>query len=78
MTVSVRPNSIMQAAAFHGHERITIERIAMADVANIELLRRYEEEYRGLVDGEFGLATLPQNFARFARGELLKPVLALD
>jgi hypothetical protein len=30
------------------------------------------------VDGQFGLPTLPENFARFARGELIKPVLALD
>jgi len=45
---------------------------------NIELLRRYKEEYRVLVDGEFGLAALPENFARFAQGELIKPVLALD
>src|SRR5262249_3247421 len=42
---------------------------------NIDLLRRYKEEYRVLVDGEFGL---PGNFARFAGGELIKPVLALD
>jgi threonine dehydrogenase-like Zn-dependent dehydrogenase len=45
---------------------------------NIELLRRYKDEYRVLVDGEFGLPDLPQNFARFAGGELIKPVLALD
>jgi threonine dehydrogenase-like Zn-dependent dehydrogenase len=45
---------------------------------NIELLRRHKEEYRILVDGEFGLATLPENFALFAQGELIKPVLALD
>lgn len=45
---------------------------------NIELLRRYKGEYRRLVDGEFALATLPQNFAAFARGETIKPVLALD
>ncbi len=45
---------------------------------NIELLRRYKAEYRVLVDGEFGLAALPENFARFAQGELIKPVLALD
>ena len=45
---------------------------------NIELLRRYKDEYRVLVDGEFGLPELPQNFARFAGGELIKPVLALD
>jgi threonine dehydrogenase-like Zn-dependent dehydrogenase len=44
---------------------------------NIELLRRCKEEYRVLVDGEFGLAKLPENFARFAQGELIKPVLAL-
>lgn len=45
---------------------------------NIALLRRYKDEYRVLVDGEFGLSGLPENFARFARGELIKPVLALD
>jgi len=44
---------------------------------NIDLLRRYKEEYRVLVDGEFGLSALPENFARFARGETIKPVLAL-
>jgi hypothetical protein len=45
---------------------------------NVALLRQYKDEYRVLVDGEFGLSTLPENFARFARGELIKPVLALD
>lgn len=44
---------------------------------NVELLRRYKDEYRVLVDGEFDLAGLPDNFARFAGGELIKPVLAL-
>jgi hypothetical protein len=29
-------------------------------------------------DGEFGLATLPQDFARFAQGEFMKPVLPGD
>jgi hypothetical protein len=47
-------------------------------VPNIDLLRRYKEEYRVLVDSEFGLSALPENFARFARGESIKPVLALD
>jgi threonine dehydrogenase-like Zn-dependent dehydrogenase len=42
---------------------------------NIALLRRYKDEYRVLVDGEFGLRDLPRNFARFAEGELIKPVL---
>jgi threonine dehydrogenase-like Zn-dependent dehydrogenase len=45
---------------------------------NIALLRRYKNEYRILVDGEFGLHELPQNFARFAEGKLIKPVLALE
>jgi hypothetical protein len=45
---------------------------------NVELLRKYKDEYRVLVDGEFGLSDLPENFARFANGELIKPVLALD
>jgi threonine dehydrogenase-like Zn-dependent dehydrogenase len=45
---------------------------------NLALLRQHKDEYRLLVDGEFGLATLPENFARFAKGELIKPVLALD
>jgi threonine dehydrogenase-like Zn-dependent dehydrogenase len=44
--------------------------------ANVGLLRRYKDEYRVLVDGEFGLRELPKNFARFADGELIKPVLA--
>jgi threonine dehydrogenase-like Zn-dependent dehydrogenase len=47
-------------------------------VPNIHLLRRYKDEYRVLVDGEFGLRQLPQNFARFAEGRLIKPVLALE
>lgn len=45
---------------------------------NIALLRLYKDEYRGLVDGEFGLRELPENFARFAEGRLIKPVLALE
>jgi threonine dehydrogenase-like Zn-dependent dehydrogenase len=44
---------------------------------NVALLRRYKDEYRVLVDGEFGLPELPENFARFAAGKLIKPVLAL-
>lgn len=45
---------------------------------NIALLRRYKDDYRVLVDGEFGLADLPDSFARFARGELIKPVLVVE
>jgi threonine dehydrogenase-like Zn-dependent dehydrogenase len=47
-------------------------------VPNIDLLRRHKDEYRVLVDGEFSLSTLPENFARFANGETIKPVLALE
>ena len=47
-------------------------------IPNIHLLRRYKDEYRVLVDGEFGLKQLPLNFARFAEGRLIKPVLALE
>jgi threonine dehydrogenase-like Zn-dependent dehydrogenase len=45
--------------------------------ANVELLRKNKDRYRVLVDGSFGLKDLPQNFARFVAGELIKPVLAL-
>lgn len=45
---------------------------------NIAMLRQYKDEYRVLVDGQFGLSDLPENFARFARGELIKPVVAMD
>jgi hypothetical protein len=51
----------------------------IADFApNVKLLRRHKAEYRTLIDGEFCLSALPQNFARFAQGELIKPVLAQD
>ncbi len=45
---------------------------------NVALLRRYKDEYRVLVDGEFGLREFPENFARFAEGKLIKPVLTLE
>src|SRR5258707_3580947 len=40
MTIPVRSNSIMQAAVFHGNDRITIERVAMPEVAAGEVLVR--------------------------------------
>jgi len=40
MNVSPLSNSIMSAAVFHGHERITIERVAMPEVAAGEVLVR--------------------------------------
>ena len=40
MNVSPSANSIMRAAVFHGHERITIERVAMPEVAVGEVLVR--------------------------------------
>jgi threonine dehydrogenase-like Zn-dependent dehydrogenase len=51
----------------------------IADFApNVALLRRYKEEYRRLVDAEFGLPALPEGFGRFAAGGLIKPLLALE
>jgi propanol-preferring alcohol dehydrogenase len=46
--------------------------------ANVEWLRRDEAKYRRLVDATFGLDALPEMFARFAAGELVKPMLAFD
>ena len=40
MTIPVRSNSIMQAAVFHGNDRITIERVAMPEVGAGEVLVR--------------------------------------
>ncbi len=40
MNVLSRPNSIMQAAVFHGNDRITIERVPMPDVGKGEVLVR--------------------------------------
>ena len=45
---------------------------------NVALLRRHKGEFRRLVDLEFDLAILPENFARFASGKLIKPVLAFE
>ncbi len=44
--------------------------------ANVEWLRRDKARYRRLVDATFGLPELPQMFARFAAGELVKPMLS--
>ncbi len=46
--------------------------------ANVELLRKEKARYRRLVDARFGLAELPEMFARFAAGDLVKPMLAFD
>src|SRR5260370_22662814 len=40
MPIPARSNSIMQAAVFHGNDRITIERVAMPEVAAGEVLVR--------------------------------------
>ena len=44
--------------------------------ANLALLRRHRERYARVVDLEFALDELPQRFAEFAYGRLLKPLLA--
>ena len=46
--------------------------------ANIDLLRRFRGQYRRLVDAAFPLYELPEQFARFAQGKLIKPVLAFE
>jgi len=46
--------------------------------ANLERLRRHRDRYARLVDLEFGIEELPQRFAEFADGRLLKPLLAFD
>lgn len=46
--------------------------------ANVEWLRRDKAKYRRFVDAQFGLGELPEMFARFAAGELVKPMLAFD
>lgn len=45
---------------------------------NVELLRANREAYARLVDDRFDLDALPVKFAEFARGGLIKPVLAFD
>jgi threonine dehydrogenase-like Zn-dependent dehydrogenase len=46
--------------------------------ANVQWLREDKARYRRLVDTRFGLDALPVMFARFAAGELVKPMLAFD
>lgn len=51
----------------------------VADFAeNVEWLRQDKGLYRRLVDAQFGLVDLPRMFARFAAGDLVKPMLAFD
>jgi len=45
---------------------------------NVELLRREKARYRRIVDAQFGIEALPVMFARFAAGELVKPLLAFE
>jgi propanol-preferring alcohol dehydrogenase len=40
---------------------------------NLALMRANRERYRGFVDAEFPLGALPDRFARFMAGELVKP-----
>ncbi|MGE0800109.1 MAG: alcohol dehydrogenase catalytic domain-containing protein [Lautropia sp.] len=43
---------------------------------NIELLRRQKAKYARIADRRFPIEALPEMFERFARGELMKPMLA--
>ena len=45
---------------------------------NVELLREETARYRRIVDAQFGIEALPEMFARFVAGELVKPLLALE
>ncbi|CAE6832839.1 L-threonine 3-dehydrogenase [Paraburkholderia aspalathi] len=45
---------------------------------NVELLRREKTRYRQFVDTTFGIDKLPEMYARFAAGELIKPLLAFE
>ncbi len=45
---------------------------------NVELLRRHRARYERLVDAQFDLEALPEMFARFVAGELVKPLLAFS
>ncbi|MBV8848400.1 MAG: alcohol dehydrogenase catalytic domain-containing protein [Methylobacteriaceae bacterium] len=45
---------------------------------NIALLRAHKNRYASLIDAEFGLDALPDAFARFAHGEYVKPLLAME
>ncbi len=46
--------------------------------ANVELLRANREKYRRLVDEAFPLEALPEKFAAFAAGKMIKPVLSFE
>ena len=46
--------------------------------ANVDLLRADADRYAALVDRRFGLEALPEAYAGFVRGELLKPEVAFD
>jgi len=45
---------------------------------NVKLLRDEKAHYRRIVDAQFGIEVLPEMFARFAAGELVKPLLAFE
>lgn len=45
---------------------------------NVELLRKEKARYARLVDAQFGIEALPEMFARFVAGELVKPLLAFS
>lgn len=45
---------------------------------NVQLLREEKARYRRIVDAQFGIEALPEMFARFVAGELIKPLLAFE
>jgi hypothetical protein len=74
MNVSPSANSIMRAAVFHGHERITIERVAMPEVAVGEVLVRVSRT--ALCGSDFKLWHKGAEFTadtRYSRGRAAGP-----
>jgi len=45
---------------------------------NLALLRQHKAQYRRLIDAQFPIDALAQMFARFAAGDLVKPMLAFS
>ena len=77
LDLEIRDQEFVVFVGPSGCGKSTLLRVIAGLEPNIALLRRYKDEYRVMVDGEFGLRELPENFARFAQGQLIKPVLAV-
>jgi hypothetical protein len=68
MNVSPRSNSIMRAAVFHGRERITIEPVAIPEVAAGELLVRISRTVEAVDAYAFAIGAGPKPVTTFGKG----------